>query len=132
MGGRALGAAFGAAAQAFILVAGAAYAAEVPAEVQPAGLASTPPAVPAGDSDLSQVPAPASAAEDEPSVGPAAAPDGEIAREPADATDTAATPPSDTDQSRRHGRDRPATSSRSLTMPSCPAMRPRLLPRRGA
>ena len=98
MGGRALGAAFGAAAQAFILVAGAAYAAEVPAEVQPAGLASTPPAVPAGDSDLSQVPAPASAAEDEPSVGPAASPDGEIAREPADATDTAATPPSDTNQ----------------------------------
>ena len=42
MGGRALGAAFGAAVQAFILVAGAAYAAEVPAEVQPAGLASTP------------------------------------------------------------------------------------------
>jgi murein L,D-transpeptidase YcbB/YkuD len=97
MGGRALGAAFGAAAQAFILVAGAAYA-EVPAEVQPAGLASTPPAVPAGDSDLSQVPAPASAAEDEPSVGPAASPDGEIAREPADATDTAATPPSGTNQ----------------------------------
>ena len=39
MGGRALGAAFGAAAQAFLLVAGAAYAAEVPAEVQrPASL----------------------------------------------------------------------------------------------
>ena len=55
MGRRALGAAFGAAAQAIFLVAGAAYAAEVPAEVQPAGLASTPPAVPAGDSDLSQV-----------------------------------------------------------------------------
>ena len=97
MGRRALGAAFGAAAQAFFLVAGAAYAAEVPAEVQPAGLASTPPAVPAGDSDPSQVPAPASASGDEPSVGPAASPDGEIAREPADATDTAATPPSDAD-----------------------------------
>ena len=56
MGGRALGAAFGAAVQAFILVAGAAYAAEVPAEVQPAGLASTLPATLAVDDSLSRVP----------------------------------------------------------------------------
>jgi murein L,D-transpeptidase YcbB/YkuD len=98
MGGRALVAAFGAAAQVLLLaglVAGAAYAVEVPAEAQPADLASAPATAPAHDDALSEFPAPAVAAEDEPPVSPAAAPDGEIAREPADATDTAATPPSD-------------------------------------
>lgn len=98
MGGRALVAAFGAAAQVFMLaglVAGAAYAAEVPAEAEPAGLASTLPAAGGGEDALSEFPAPASA-EDEPSVSPAAAPDGDIAGEPADATDSAA--PSDGDQ----------------------------------
>lgn len=98
MGGRALGAAFGAAVQAFILVAGAAYAAEVPAEVQPAGLASTLPATLAVDDSLSEFPAPASAVDDEPSVSPAAAPEGDIAREPADETDTATTTPSEVEQ----------------------------------
>ena len=45
--------------------------------------------------ELSEFPAPASAGEDETSLAPAAAPDGEMARDPADATDTAATPSSD-------------------------------------
>ena len=100
MGGRALVAAFGAAAQAFMLagfVAGVAHAAEVPAEAEPAGVAATLPAAPAVDDALSEFPAPAST-EDEPPVSPAAAPDGDIARAPADATDSPATPPSDGDQ----------------------------------
>jgi len=99
MGGRALVAAFGAAAQVFMLaglVAGSADAVEVPAEAQPADVTSAPPTAPAGDDALAEFPAPASAAEDAQSVIPAAAPDDEIAREPANATDTAATPPSDT------------------------------------
>ncbi|HUV32883.1 MAG TPA: L,D-transpeptidase family protein [Devosiaceae bacterium] len=96
MGGRALVAAFGAASQVILLVglvAGAAYAAESPAD----GVASAPPAAPAHD-DLSVFPAPASGAEDGSPLSPAAAPDGEIARAPADATDTAATPPRDADR----------------------------------
>jgi L,D-transpeptidase YcbB len=98
MGGRALVAAFGAAAQVLILGAGASYGAEAPAGAQPAGLASAAAAVPAGDSELSQFPAPASAIGDEPSVSPAVAPDDDNAREPADSTDPAATLPSDGDR----------------------------------
>jgi murein L,D-transpeptidase YcbB/YkuD len=94
-------AAFGAAVRVFMLaglVAGTAYAAETPAEAEPAGLVAMPPATPAVDDALAEFPAPASAAGDEPSVTPAAAPDGDIAREPADETDTTATPPGDTGQ----------------------------------
>jgi L,D-transpeptidase YcbB len=109
MGGRALVAAFGAAAQGFMLVGlavGAAYAAEAPAD-EPAGLAATLPAVPAADDALSEFSAPASAAKDELPGGPAAAPDSDIAREPADETDTAATPP-----------DEPGQTETAATVPS--------------
>ena len=97
MGGRALVAGYGAAAQAFLLVAllaSAAWAVEVPGEAQPADLAALPPVAPASDGDISEFAAPASAAENEPSVSPAAAPVEDQARDPADTLDTAATPPS--------------------------------------
>ncbi len=77
------------------MVGSAAYAVEVPAGAQPADMASSPPAAPAGGTELSEFPAPASAGEDEPSLAPAAAPDGEMAREPAEATDSVATPSGD-------------------------------------
>jgi len=100
MGGRALVAGFGVAAQVLMLaglVAGAAYAVEVPAEGQHADLASAPPTAP-GDDALATFPTPAAAGEDEPSASPAPAPDGELAREPAAATDSAATEPSTVDK----------------------------------
>jgi L,D-transpeptidase YcbB len=100
MGGRALVAA-GAAAQVIMLaglVAGIAYAAETPAEAEPTGLATALPATLAVDDSLSEFPAPAAAVDDEPSVSPAVAPDGDIAREPADETDTAATAPSEVER----------------------------------
>ena len=119
MGGRALVAGFGAAAQVFllaVLIAGAADAVEVPAEGQPADLASTAPnavepaesppseadqepaASPASEDEILTSPAPASAGEDEQTAIPAAAPASEEGRDPADAVDTAVEPPSDGDQ----------------------------------
>ncbi len=119
MGGRALVAGFGAAAQVFllaVLIAGAADAVEVPAEAQPADLASSAPnavepaesppgeadqepaASPASEDEILTSPAPASAGEDEPSATPAAAPASEEGRDPADALDTAVAPPSGGDQ----------------------------------
>src|SRR6185312_4562802 len=95
MGGRALVAVLAAAAQAFwlaALIAGPACAAEVPAGDEPAGVAAAPLVPAPGDDRNSHFTAPASAIEDEPPVDPAAAPAGEIDRDPADATDTAATP----------------------------------------
>ncbi len=109
MGGRTLVAAFGAAAQVFLLaVMSTAYAVE--AEAQPAALASTlpnivePAAPPPSEADrepsspaaapadeISVIPAPASPGEDEPAAS-------EEGHDPADTTDTAATPPSDADQ----------------------------------
>jgi murein L,D-transpeptidase YcbB/YkuD len=65
-----------------------------PAVAEPSGLAAT---LPAGDDSGSEFTAPASAG-DEASTDPAAAPDGDIARDPADDTDTAATPPSEPGQ----------------------------------
>ncbi|MEX1059404.1 MAG: hypothetical protein WED13_00115, partial [Methyloceanibacter sp.] len=117
MGGRALVAGFGAAAQVFllaVLIAGTAGAVEVPAEAQPADLASTAPnavepaesppseadqeptpaASPASEDEIPTSPASASAGEDEPSASPAAAPASEEGRDPADAVDTAVEPPS--------------------------------------
>jgi murein L,D-transpeptidase YcbB/YkuD len=97
MGGRVLVAAFAAAAQAFMLavpVADPACAIEVPVAGEP-----TAPLVPAaGDDESSEFTAPASAVENEPPISPAAAPPDELAREPADATDTAATPPTGGDR----------------------------------
>src|SRR3990170_3381021 len=119
MGGRALVAGLGAAAQVFllaVLIAGAAGAVEVPAEGQPADLASTAPnavepaesqpseadqepaASPASEDEILTSPAPASAGEDEPTAIPAAAPASEEGRDPADAVDTAVEPPSGGDQ----------------------------------
>jgi murein L,D-transpeptidase YcbB/YkuD len=116
MGGRALVAGFGAAAQVFllaVLIAGAAAAVEAPAEAQPADLAALAPnavepagsppgeadqepaASPASEDEILTSPAPASAGEDEPAAIPAAAPASEEGREPADAVDTAVEPPSD-------------------------------------
>jgi L,D-transpeptidase YcbB len=88
MGGRALVAAFGAAA----CLIGGAYAAVPPAEAEPAGLAAT---LPAGNDAGSEFTAPAAGTGDETSAEPAAAPDDDIVRDPADDTDTAATPPSE-------------------------------------
>ena len=119
MGGRALVAGFGTAAQVFllaVLIAGAADAVEVPAEAQPADLASSAPnavepaesppgeadqepaASPASEDEILTSPAPAPAGEDEPSATPAAAPASEEGRDPADALDTAVAPPSGGDQ----------------------------------
>jgi len=119
MGGRALVAGFGTAAQVFllaVLIAGAADAVEVPAEAQPADLASSAPnavepaesppgeadqepaASPASEDEILTSPAPAPAGEDEPSATPAAAPASEEGRDPADAVDTAVEPPSGGDQ----------------------------------
>jgi L,D-transpeptidase YcbB len=121
MGGRASVAGFGAAAQVFlltVLIAGAADAVEVPAEAQPADLASSAPnaaepaesppseadqesipaASPASEDEILTSPAPASAGEDEPTAIPAAAPASEEGRDPADAIDTAVEPPSGGDQ----------------------------------
>jgi murein L,D-transpeptidase YcbB/YkuD len=100
MGGRALGAVLAAAAQAFwlaVLIAGPACA-EVPAADEPAGLAAAPLAPAAGDDQNSEFTAPASAVEDEAPVGPADAPAGDLARDPADATDTAAAVPNERDR----------------------------------
>jgi murein L,D-transpeptidase YcbB/YkuD len=55
--------------------------------------APSPASAPAGADETSASPAPASSGEDEPSVSPAEAPLGEEAREPAEATVTAVTPP---------------------------------------
>jgi murein L,D-transpeptidase YcbB/YkuD len=98
MGGRALVAAFGAAARVFMLaglLAGTAFAAEAPAEAEPARLAAT---LPASDDLGSEFTAPAAAAGNEASTDPVAAPDGDIARDPAGDTETAATPPSEPEQ----------------------------------
>jgi len=111
MGGRALVAGFGAAAQVFllaVLIAGAADAVEAPAEAQPADLSSSAPnavepgqepaASPASEDEILTSPAPAPAGEEEPSAIPAAAPASEEGRDPADAVDTAVEPPSGGDQ----------------------------------
>jgi len=119
MGGRALVAGFGAAAQVFllaVLIAGAADAVEVPAEAQPADLASSAPsavepaesppgeadqepaASPASEDEILTSPTPTPAGEDEPSATPAAASASEEGRDPADAVDTAVEPPSGGDQ----------------------------------
>ncbi len=118
MGGRALVAAFGAAAQVFLLaVMSTAYAEEVRAEAQPADLASISPNVvepagpPPGEADrepaspaaapadeISASPAPAPPGEDEPAVSPAAAPGTDEGHVPADTVDTAAPAPSDGEQ----------------------------------
>ena len=121
MGGRALVAGFGATAQVILLaalVAGTGLAGEARAELHPADLAATSPsaaepagqpseagqepsnpaASPAGEDALSTNPAPASLGEDEPPARPAAAPASDGGHDPADTTDTTATPPSDGDQ----------------------------------
>ena len=110
MGGRAFVAGFGATVLLLAgLATGAAYAVEGPAEAPPADLAQAAPAGPAGDDEMSELAAPASAGADEPSVSPAAAPAGDLARDPADVTDTAATPP---------GKGRPKPADTTAVEPS--------------
>ena len=87
------------------LLASGAHAAGARGEETPAdGAAFTAPAdtdqdapgpasAPAGEDQTSESPAPASSGDDEPSVSPAAAPLDEEARDPAEATVTAVTPP---------------------------------------
>ena len=66
MGGRALVAGFGATVLLLAgLAMGAAYAVEGPAEAPPADLAQAAPAGPAGDDEMSELAAPASAGADE-------------------------------------------------------------------
>lgn len=105
MGGRALGAAVGATARAFLLaVFGVALiAAATPTRAETAGLAAielpaeaepdrlSPGPLPAGDDEAFTGPAGDSDAE--PPATPASAPDGDGSRDPADATDTATTAP---------------------------------------
>jgi murein L,D-transpeptidase YcbB/YkuD len=105
MGGRALGAAVGATARAFLLAVlgvgltagetpARAETAELAAIEQPAGADADgliPGAMPIGDDDVFTGPAGDSDAE--PPVTPASAPEGDGGRDPADATDTATTAP---------------------------------------
>ena len=113
MGGRALVAGFGAAAQVFLaafLAASAGMAGHARAEVQPEGLGTPSPNVvaeapasagqepssaPADDSDISASPVPASSGEDEPSASPALDPESEAGGEPADTTETITASPGD-------------------------------------
>ena len=100
MGGRALVAGFGAAAQVLliaVLIAGAADAVEVPAEATPADLATVEGPAPApGDAGQPLSPAPAS--EDEDFTNPAEAPASEEGHDPADAADIATVAPGEAQQ----------------------------------